>query len=110
MNFKTETEEILKEHGKTLGDIDFAMIQYRVFGKIEKTIETKLIDKQEFLDNIDFEYDDGFRTEQIHLGLKVVGKDWWIERREYNGLEWWEWKELPRKPIKKIENSIEWKR
>ncbi len=27
--------------------------------------------------------------------LKVVGQDWWLERHEYDGSEWWEFKTLP---------------
>lgn len=28
----------------------------------------------------------------------IVGDDWWMERHEYDGSEWWEFKELPKKP------------
>jgi len=46
----------------------------------------------------DFEYDDGFGGEQINLKLKIVGEDFWLERHEYDGSEWWEFKSLPQKP------------
>ena len=30
--------------------------------------------------------------------LVIVGEDWWLERREYDGSSWWEFKTLPVKP------------
>ena len=53
-----------------------------------------------FKANADFGYDDGFGCQQINFALKVVGKDWWLERHEYDGSEWWEFKKLPEKPAK----------
>jgi hypothetical protein len=51
-------------------------------------------------------YDSGFGWEYIQLNLLIVGKDWWLERHEYDGSEWWEYKRLPFEPdIQK--NSIE---
>lgn len=45
----------------------------------------------------------------------VVGDDWWLERHEYDGSEWWEFKRLP-SPIlsairlpKSLQDSDEWK-
>jgi hypothetical protein len=26
----------------------------------------------------------------------VIGSDWWLERHEYDGSEWWEFKSLPK--------------
>ena len=43
----------------------------------------------------DFDYDDGFGGNEIPMGLVVVGADWWLERHEYDGSEWWEFKMLP---------------
>jgi hypothetical protein len=31
------------------------------------------------------------------LKIIVVGKDWWLERHEYDGSEWWEFKTMPDK-------------
>ena len=47
-----------------------------------------------------FKYDRGYVGQEIHGGLKVVGDDWWLERGEYDGSEWWEFKSLPEKPSK----------
>ena len=43
----------------------------------------------------DVDYDSGFGGQEIRSDLVVVGKNWWLERHEYDGSEWWEYKELP---------------
>ena len=43
----------------------------------------------------DLEYHNGFGGQEIANDLVVVGKDWWIERHDYDGSEWWEFKKLP---------------
>lgn len=47
---------------------------------------------EEFRDLADFEYDCGYGCTEIPKDLVVVGDDWWLERREYDGSEWWEYK------------------
>ena len=32
------------------------------------------------------------------MDLLIVGKDFWLERVEYDGSEWWEFKTMPREP------------
>ena len=44
------------------------------------------------------EYDSGYGSQKVATDLKVVGKDWWLERFEYDGAEGWEYKESPIKP------------
>jgi len=46
----------------------------------------------------DFEYRVGFGAQEINFDLMIVGDDWWLERHEYDGSEWWEFKTLPKKP------------
>ena len=43
-----------------------------------------------------FNYDNGFGGAEVHGDLKIVGNDWWMERGEYDGSEWWEFKTLPK--------------
>jgi len=38
----------------------------------------------------------------IRNDLYVVGEDWWLERGEYDGSEWWEFKRLPECPPRAI--------
>ena len=49
------------------------------------------------------EYDADYSFEEIDRRLVVVGKDFWLERYEYDGSEWWEFKTLPTKPILKVD-------
>lgn len=42
------------------------------------------------------DYDSGYGCVKIFHNLKLVGKDWWIERHEYDGSEWWEYKTMPK--------------
>ena len=48
------------------------------------------------------QYDAGYGSSEVFDNLKIVGKDWWLERREYDGSEWWVYKEYPKKPSNKI--------
>lgn len=86
-NLYDETEKLLIEHGKAIADIAFVSgngheIPLDNFLKIAK----------------DFSYDDGYGSAEVPLDLLIVGKDWWMERHEYDGSEWWEYKTLPCRP------------
>ena len=85
INFKEETLEILKENGKTFDDVLF------IQGDDFCVTNTK----EEILKLMDFEYDNGFGGNYIVSDLKIVGKDFWLERHEYDGSEWWEFKQIP---------------
>lgn len=84
-NLWVETVEELGRHGKKPSDIcfvcgdDFGVINFK-----EVAIRTN--------------YDDGFGGQEIAEDLKVVGEDWWLERHEYDGSEWWEFKAMPQRP------------
>ena len=43
-------------------------------------------------------YDSGFGGQEIAKDLLIVGDTWWMERHEYDGSEWWEFKTIPTKP------------
>lgn len=47
-------------------------------------------------------YDAGYGGQEICPDLLVVGKGWWLERHEYDGSEWWEFKVKPTKPKEQI--------
>jgi hypothetical protein len=47
-------------------------------------------------------YDAGFGAQEVAQNLLVVGKGWWLERHEYDGSEWWEFKKVPIKPKRNI--------
>lgn len=45
----------------------------------------------------DIWYDAGYGTEKIYGDIYIVGENWWFERAEYDGSEWWKYKEFPTK-------------
>ena len=52
----------------------------------------------EFKKIADIEYDAGYGGQEVATDLLIVGKDFWLERQEYDGSECWEFKETPCKP------------
>lgn len=40
----------------------------------------------------------GYGWPEIPKDLVVVGDNWWLERAEYDGSEWWEFKTIPKEP------------
>lgn len=85
-NLKRETLAFLEEHGKTKDDILWV-------GCPEYTIPTEL-----FWKLADKWYDDGYGSPEVADDLLIVGEDFWLERHEYDGSEWWEFKTMPKKP------------
>ena len=88
MNFKQETLHKLEAHQKKIEDIKF--IQCSDF-KVSNTVN-------EILELMNFDYDNGYGWAVIRDDLVIVGNDWWLERHENDGSEWWEYKEQP-KPL-----------
>ncbi len=86
MNLLTETIEALKENGQTPEQVMWCGTDDFWFTW------------EEFVALANKEYDDGFGAPEVDFNLLVVGKDWWLERHEYDGSEWWEYKQTPVKP------------
>lgn len=84
-NLWEETIGVLKEHDKTFDGVRF--IQGNDF-KITKENFEKVAKKTN--------YDGGYGSADVATDLVVVGKNWWLERGEYDGLEWWDYKESPK--------------
>ena len=88
MNLLNETLNILKENGKTTADV-------RWVGRASISAKCGWDD---FSKQADFEYNDGYGWQEIPADLVVVGDNWWLERAEYDGSEWWEFKTIPKGP------------
>lgn len=86
-NLLTETIETLKNHDKTPTDVLW-------LGSKEAHFNWEI-----FRQLADESYDDGYGCAEVAENLCVVGDNWWLERHEYDGREWWEYKELPIKPL-----------
>jgi hypothetical protein len=86
-NLLVETLECLRCHG--LGPQDVRFVRW-VCGEdlCHCTID-------EFSAVASHRYDAGFGSPNITDSLLVVGDGWWLERHEYDGSEWWEFKTLP---------------
>ena len=85
MYLLNETRDILLSNNKTFGDVLFVG---------DGSIHTKMTVK-EFLEHANVEYNGGYGIEEINTKLILVGKDFWLERHEYDGSEWWEYKSMP---------------
>jgi len=92
-NLYKETAKVLLGYGKSMSDVVFVSGNGHEI-PLDNFIETAK----------SYDYDNGFGGEEVPIDLLVVGKDWWIERHEYDGSEWWEYKTLPQRPrtVKKI--------
>ena len=93
MNLYKEIIQCLEENGKTKSDVIWAgceefRIPLDVFWKIA-----------------DVEYDECFCLVEVANDLLVVGEDFWLERHEYDGSEWFEYKTMPKEPLK--ERSVD---
>lgn len=105
MNFLDDLNATLKSHDKKLSDILWV------------GTETYQVDLDLFFQNANFYYDSGFGSHKIPLDLIVVGDNWWLERGEYDGSEWWIFRKNIAKPTeirkytnfkrKYYENSLE---
>lgn len=84
-NFLEETLDMLKDCGKTEDDVLWV-------GRCED-FTSGLPDVKNtwewFKSKANFEYDNGYGGAEIPLSLVVVGVDFWLERHEYDGSEWW---------------------
>lgn len=52
---------------------------------------------KKFIKMANFEYDWSFNYDVVNSWLKIVGKDWWLERGRDDGYESWSFKEIPNK-------------
>lgn len=85
-NLLQETLDFLKQYNKTPADVHWVGS-----GKAIGTWD-------EFAVFANFDYDDGYGGNEVDGSLVIVGDNWWLERGEYDGAEWWEFKTLPIKP------------
>jgi len=81
-NLYEEIVTILECHNKTIDDIEFiSMDTSSVYSKTN-VVE---ISKDNFIEVAKrTNYYEGYGGAEIPSSLKVVGKDWWLERQEYD--------------------------
>lgn len=84
-NLWDETIENLTAYGKAFEDVCY--IQGADF-KITKENFKQVAKKSD--------YYAGWGSAKVAEDLVLVGKGWWLERSEYDGSEWWDFKEMPK--------------
>lgn len=96
MNLKYETLKALKDHGRTEDDIVYV------------GTNTFRIPLEDFWELANVDYDNGYGGAEIVEDIIVVGRGWWLERHEYDGSEWWEYKECPPVPsrVEKVSSIL----
>jgi len=100
-NLWEETIRVLKNHHKTRRDIRF------VCGDNFGVTNFETLARRT-------NYDSGYGWQEVATDIKIVGDNWWLERHEYDGSEWWEYKEMPTKPkeffvLKNLLAKMGWK-
>ena len=53
---------------------------------------------EEFLQKLNFEYDAGYGGQELHGMIWLKEENTWMERGEYDGSEWWEYRKCPKIP------------
>lgn len=96
INLLKETIECINENGKQTSDVLWVGRDYHKYKTKENICYKTTWD--DFCLKANFEYDDGYGGTEIPMDLIVVGKDFWLERHEYDGSEWWEFKTMPVEP------------
>lgn len=82
-NLLVETIECLSNHDKCEKDIlsisgdDFA------------------VEWEDFVSLADTDYDNGFGGVEVAVDLKIIGDDFIMVRRTYDGSEWWDYHPIP---------------
>lgn len=88
VNLWDETLDALREHGKTWNDVLFVCagdVEVLNFEDVAKRTN----------------YDADYGSQKVAFDLEVVGANFWLERYEYDGAEWWEYKECRTRPANK---------
>jgi len=88
--FLQETQDTLLDNGKSEKDVLWV------------GCSDAYISWEQFVSIANFNYDHGFGAQKIAKDLLIVGNGWWLERHEYDGSEWWEYKECPQRPEQNV--------
>jgi len=53
---------------------------------------------EKFLEKLNFEYDNGYGSQELSGTIWLSEDNTWYERGEYDGSEWWAYRECPQVP------------
>lgn len=85
MNLLKETKELLQRYNVDENDIE----------QIQLKDCTCTWDEFKQL-AVDVDYNNGYGKIYINQDLTIIGSDWWISRREYDGAEYWWFNKKPK--------------
>lgn len=109
MNAKEELLKVLKD-----SIIKCASIR-REHTFFEEKSEVKILnldysvkDYENFLESMDFEYDNGYGIQELH-GVVWLEDGTWLTRGEYDGSEWWVHNVIPEIPKEYLTNNTQLK-
>jgi hypothetical protein len=88
VNLYDETDEVLSRNGVSFDDVKYVALGDGKWTNVSKFIE---IAKE-------ISYDNGYGGVEINFDLQVVGKDFWLQRVEYDGSEEWQFLRHPGEP------------
>lgn len=94
-NLQRQTLDSIVRAGKRVEDIAYCNI---TMGAISYEQEELLKGKVFDIDKLDFMYDDGYGSQLVH-GFIVFNDKTWLERSEYDGAEWWDYRKCPSEPV-----------
>lgn len=84
-NLYQETIDKLECNNKTIKDVKYVKYNGDWYTTIDQFLEVAK----------DIYYEKGYGCVYINETIIIVGFNWWLERNEYDGAEWWEYKEMP---------------
>jgi hypothetical protein len=93
INLMEETLSVLTRYNKSTLDVNFVIWKENYKNNFKYCTFSEFLVKAK-----DINYDNGHTTEIINNYIKIVGDTWWLERSNYDGAEWWEYKTIPSKP------------
>lgn len=103
-NLIEETLEIMAQHSQSPSEVVW----------VGNSDGTRAIDWTQFAEIANIEYDDSYGGQEVASDLVVVFLDRsWLERHEYDGSEWWEYKAPPvrrseARPFTTVKNGESW--
>tara|TARA_R110000868_G_scaffold234054_3_gene487767 strand:+ start:1798 stop:2109 length:312 start_codon:yes stop_codon:yes gene_type:complete len=94
MNTLQELQETLSDFSKEVSDIKCLTISYE-----QQTFNLKIgwteQDWNKLLNDLDFEYHEGYGGQELFDSIVWFNDGSWLERGEYDGSEWWAYKTTP---------------
>jgi len=100
MHAKDELLGVLQRNGR-LDKVRCAQIRHYRNYQHETEIVLKCgytaDDWSQFLDKLDFYYHSGYGSQEL-FGTVWLSNESWLERAEYDGSEWWEYRSYPAIP------------